>query len=104
MYQTLTYRCSTLRLASVKSSGKMINAKPTNMKIAICQGISRYSMPAVQPVDVAPMPPAMPMLSSEPPSMTQIAPSSRVRSKRGSSHTITPSAALVIQPYSTADR
>jgi len=98
MYQTLTYRCSTLRLDSVNRSGKITSTKPTNMKIAICQGISRYSMPAVQPVEIAPMPPAMPVLMSAPPIMTQMAPSRGVRNKRGSSHTIMPSAALVIQP------
>ena len=69
-----------------------------------CQGISRYSMPSLQPAAMAPMPAAMPVLISAPPSSVQTAPCRWVRSRRGSSHRIMPRAALVIQPYSTACR
>jgi hypothetical protein len=97
-YQTLTYNDSTLRLTSVYSTGPMMQTKPTTMNMPICHGISRYSMPSVQPAPMAPMALAMAMLMNAPPSITQGAPNSRVRSRRGSSQTMRPSAALVIQP------
>ncbi|MNV82240.1 hypothetical protein D3C71_1759630 [compost metagenome] len=77
---------------------------PATMKMPICHGISRYSMPSVQPEPMAPIALAMPVLMSAPPSITHMAPTRCVRSRRGSSQMITPSAALVIQPYSTAVR
>ena len=97
-YQTLTYRCSIRRLTSVYSAGRITSAKPTKMKMSICHGISRNSMPSDQPTAIAPMPAAMPVLINEPPIMAQMPPCSRVRSMRGSSHRITASAALDDQP------
>ena len=88
-YQTLTYRWSTLRFARVNSAGRMIIAKPAKMKMSICHGISRNSIPSDHPEATAPMPAATPALMKAPPSIAQLAPRNGVRSRRGSSQTIT---------------
>ncbi len=74
MYQTLTYSDLTLRFTSVYSTGPMMQTKPATMKRPICHGISRNSMPSVQPEPMAPIALAMPVLISAPPSSTQAAP------------------------------
>ena len=97
-YQTLTYRCSTLRFTSVNSAGRITSAKPAKMNTSICQGISRNSIPSDQPAAIAPSPEATPAFRKVPPSIAQPAPTRRVRSRRGSSHRITARQALEAQP------
>ena len=56
-------------------------------------------MPSVQPAAMAPMPPAMPVLMSAPPSIAQMPPINRgAQQPRQHPQRPCPSAALVIQP------
>lgn len=97
-YHTLTYRWSTRLFMSVYNTGSTMSAKPAKIKRSICHGISKNSMPSLQPMAMAPKPALMPALSKEPPSITQGAPTKRVRSKRGNTHTMTAKHALDDQP------